>query len=290
MSTAVSTRGLPGSSNAVNHLLALVLGILLLFWTLLPIYNMVLISLEPNDSIFSNNIFPHDPTLESFVTVLTQNQFYVEKFWIQLLNSLLVGVATALLTIVIAAMATFAISRLKIRLGGALSNAALLTYVIPITFLAIPFYKIMQNYGLVDNLWSVILVEVTFATPYAIFIFAQYSASIPFELDESAKIDGASTVQIFLHVFMPLMKPALVAVGTYALLLAWNEYIYAVLLLSSETSRTLPVALGFFLSSDEAPWNVMMATAIIYSIPPLMIYYFFRSHMSQGLTIGSVKG
>jgi multiple sugar transport system permease protein len=148
----------------------------------------------------------------------------------------------------------------------------------------------MQGYGLLDSLWSLILVEVTFATPYAIFIFQQYSATIPVQLDESAKIDGATTPQVFLWIFLPLMKPALVAVGTYSLLLAWNEYIYAVLLLSSEAQRTLPVALGFFLSSDEAPWNVMMATAVLYSIPPLVIYYFFRSHMSTGLTIGGVKG
>jgi multiple sugar transport system permease protein len=248
------------------------------------------IALESNDEIFAGNLFPAQPTLASFVTVFTQGQFYVQKFWVQLLNSLIVGVATALLVNAIGALATFAISRVRIRFGALLSNAALLTYVIPITFLAIPFYKIMQGYGLLDNLWSVILVEVTFATPYAIFIFQQYSVSIPHELDESAKIDGASTPQIFFQLFLPLMMPALVAVGTYALLLAWNEYIYAVLMLSSENERTLPVALGFFLSSDEAPWNVMMATAIIYSIPPLLIYYLFRGHMSTGLTIGSVKG
>ncbi len=281
---------LPGSSSPAKTLVGIVLGLLILFWTLLPIYNMVMISLQTNEMIFSGNLVPVNPTLESFGTVLTQNQFFVEKFWIQLWNSLLVGVATALMTIAIASLATFSITRLDIRLGGLLSNAALLTYVIPATFLAIPFYRIMQNYGLLDNLWSVILVEVTFATPYAIFIFQQYSASIPRELDESAKIDGASTPQIFFRIFLPLMMPALVAVGTYSLLLAWNEYIYAVLLLSSESERTLPVALGFFLSSDEAPWNVMMATAIIYSIPPLIIYYFFRSHMTTGLTIGSVKG
>lgn len=289
MSTATASR-LPGTRGPVRQLMALILGGLILFWTLLPIYNMVMISLEFNDAIFGTNVWPPNPTFQSYITVITQKQFYVEKFWLQLWNSLYVGILTALLTIIIASMASFAITRLKVRFGSLLSNAALLTYVIPITFLAIPFYHIMDGYGLLDNLWSVILVEITFATPYAIFIFQQYSSSIPRELDESARIDGASTPQVFLHVFLPLMKPALVAVGTYALLLAWNEYIYAVLMLSSEAQRTLPVALGFFLSSDEAPWNVMMAAATIYSIPPIIIYYFFRSHMSAGLTIGGVKG
>ena len=213
-----------------------------------------------------------------------------DLFWVQMLNSLLVGVGTALIVVGIAALASFAITRLRIRFGWLLSNAALLTYVIPASFLAIPFYKIMDGYGLLDNLWSLILIEVTFATPYAIFIFQQYSTSIPRSLEESAKIDGATTPQIFFHIFLPLMMPALVAVGTYALLLAWNEYLYAFLLLSTPTKVTVPVALGFFLSSDESPWNLLMAAAIIYSIPPLVIYYLFRGRMTTGLTIGSVKG
>ena len=118
---------------------------------------------------------------------------------------------------------------------------------------------------------------VTFATPYAIFIFQEYGRSIPIELDESARIDGASPLQIYLRIYLPLMAPALVAVGTYALLLAWNEYLYQFLLLSDKRSMTVPVALAQFLNSDVAPWNYMMATAIIYALPPIAIYYVFRA-------------
>ena len=166
----------------------------------------------------------------------------------------------------------------------------LLTYAIPASFLAIPFYSIMLKYGLANNLWSVIFAEVTFATPYAIFIFQQYAVSIPIELDDAARIDGASPIQVYLRIYLPLMAPALVAVGTYALLLAWNEYLYQFMLLSSQRSMTVPVALAQFLNSDEAPWNYMMATAIIYAIPPVAIYYAFRRRMTAGLTMGGVKG
>ena len=288
MSTA--TASLPGSTSPARQGLALLLGLVILLWTLLPIYNMVIVSLQSNEAIFSSNIYPKQPTVETYKTVFTENYWYLEDFWVQMFNSLLVGVGTALLVVGIASLASFAITRLRIRFGALLSNAALLTYVIPASFLAIPFYKIMDGYGLLDNLWSLILVEVTFATPYAIFIFQQYSTSIPRSLEESAKIDGATTPQIFFYIFLPLMMPALVAVGTYALLLAWNEYLYAFLLLSTPTKVTVPVALGFFLSSDESPWNLLMAAAIIYSIPPLVIYYVFRGRMTTGLTIGSVKG
>jgi multiple sugar transport system permease protein len=200
------------------------------------------------------------------------------------------GAATVFLTLLIGSLASFSIGRMRIRHGWLVSNAALLTYVIPASFLAIPFYRIMHIYNLSNNLWSVIAAEVTFATPYAIFIFQQYAVSIPIELDEAARIDGASPLQVYFKIYLPLMAPALVAVGTYALLLAWNEYLYQFLLLSSKKSMTVPVALAQFLNSDEAPWNYMMATAIVYAVPPVAIYYAFRRRMIAGLATGGVKG
>ena len=216
--------------------------------------------------------------------------WYLEHFWHQFGNSFFVGVATVVLTLLIGSLASFSIGRMRIRQGWLVSNAALLTYVIPASFLAIPFYRIMGIYGLSNNPWSVIAAEVTFATPYAIFIFSQYGKSIPMELDESARIDGANPLQIYLYVYLPLMAPALVAVGTYALLLAWNEYLYNFLMLSTPDSMTVAVALAQFLNSDESPWNLMMATAILYALPPMMIYYMFRRNMAAGLTMGGVKG
>ena len=268
----------------------MVVGVLLLIWTLIPIYNIVMVSLESKGDVFTNTIWPDDPSLNSFWIVITQGYWYLEYFWHQFGNSVYIGVATVFFTLAIGSMASFAIGRMRIRYGWMLSNAALLTYVIPASFLAIPFYRIMQIYGLTNNLWSVIAAEVTFATPYAIFIFQQYGTSIPIELDEAARIDGASPFQVYWKIYLPLMAPALVAVGTYALLLAWNEYLYQFLLLSSKESMSVPVALAQFFNSDEAPWNYMMATAIVYAIPPVAIYYAFRRKMSAGLTSGGVKG
>jgi multiple sugar transport system permease protein len=269
---------------------ALGLAVILLIWTLTPIYNIVFVSLEPHGDVFTNDVWPAKPSLEGFRVVMTEGYWYLENFWHQFGNSLYIGVATVFLTLLIGSLASFAIGRMRIRHGWLLSNAALLTYVIPASFLAIPFYRIMHIYGLSNNLWAVIAAEVTFATPYAIFIFQQYGASIPLELDEAARIDGASPLQVYFRIYLPLMAPALVAVGTYALLLAWNEYLYQFLLLSSKRSMTVPVALAQFLNSDESPWNYMMATAIVYAVPPVAIYYAFRGRMTAGLTMGGVKG
>ncbi len=161
---------------------------------------------------------------------------------------------------------------------------------IPASFLAIPFYRLMAQYGMMNNLWAVIFALVAFGTPYAIFIFQQYGRSIPIELDEAARIDGASPIQIYFRVYLPLMTPALVAIGTFAMLLSWNEFLYQFLLLSSAKSMTVPVAIVQFLNSDQAPWDYMMATAVVYALPPVAVYYAFRRYIASGLTMGGVKG
>ncbi|HUC11246.1 MAG TPA: carbohydrate ABC transporter permease [Stellaceae bacterium] len=268
----------------------LALAVVLIIWTLAPIYNMVMVALQAHNDVFTNDIWPAHPSLYSFWIVLTEGYWYLEYFWHQFGNSLYIGVMTVFFTLLIASLVSFSVSRMRLRNGWLLTNAALLTYVIPASFLAIPLYRIMQGYGLGNNVWSIIAVEVTFATPYAIFIFQQYGRSIPIELDEAARVDGASPLQVYFKIYLPMMAPALVAVGTYALLLAWNEYLYQFLLLSDKRSMTVPVALAQFLNSDESPWNYMMATAIIYAIPPVVIYYLFRGRMTSGLTMGGVKG
>ncbi len=272
------------------EVVSLALGFVLVIWSLTPIYNMVLIALSEHGAVFSGDIWPHNPSFESFVVVWTESFWYLARFWHQFGNSFFVGLMTMFLTLIIGSLASFTVGRMRLRNGWLLTNAALLTYVIPASFLAIPFYRIMQIYGLGNNVWAVIAAEVTFATPYAIFIFQQYGKSIPMELDESARIDGATPLQVYLRIYLPLMAPALVAVGTYALLLAWNEYLYQFLLLSSPDSMTVPVALAQFLNSDESPWNYMMATAIVYAVPPIVMYYAFRRYMAAGLTMGGVKG
>jgi multiple sugar transport system permease protein len=291
-----STRELSQAQRAVRRrrylstMGVLAVSVVLVIWTIAPIYNMVLISLEPEGDVFTDHIWPRVPSVESFWGVLTQGHWYLEHFWRQFGNSLYLGVMVTFFTLLFGSLTSFSIGRMRIRHGWLVSNAALLTYVIPASFLAIPFYRIMQNYGLANNPWSVISALVAFATPYAIFVFQEYGRSIPIEVDESARIDGASPLEIYRRIYLPLMAPALVAVGTYALLLAWNEFLYQFLLLSTKSSMTVPVALAQFLNSDQSPWNYMMATAIIYALPPVAIYYAFRRRMTAGLTMGGVKG
>ncbi|WP_293996713.1 carbohydrate ABC transporter permease [Sphaerotilus sp.] len=267
----------------------LLVGIPVLLWTLIPIYHLVLFAISPRDKATSGRLWPQDPTLSNFDIVFNQKHFYLHHFWQQLGNSLLIAVSVGALTLFVATCAAFSISRLKVRGGRTVMNLALMTYFIPAAFLAVPMYKTMATYGLLNNRWSLILAMVTIASPYCIWVLKQASDKLPWELDEAARIDGASPMQLFRLVYLPLMVPSLVAVGTYALLLAWNEYLYGFLLLSNEADLTLAVALGNFLAADDSPWELLMATGLVYALPPAAIYYAFKRYMVSGLTAGAVK-
>jgi multiple sugar transport system permease protein len=267
----------------------LLIGIPVVLWTLLPIYHMVLFAISPKDSATSGKLWPDHPTLQNFHIVFNREHFYLDHFWSQLTNSLTIALSVGALTLMVSTFAAFAISRLKVRGGRTVMNLALLTYFIPAAFLAVPMYKTMGLYGLLNNHWSLILAMVTIASPYCIWVLKQASDRLPFELDEAARMDGATPLQLFWMVYLPLMVPSLVAVGTYALLLAWNEYLYAFLLLSKDTDVTLSVALGNFLSADDSPWELLMATGLVYALPPAAIYYTFKRYMVSGLTAGAVK-
>jgi multiple sugar transport system permease protein len=267
----------------------LLIGIPVLIWTMLPIYHIFLFAISPKESALGGQLWPDHPTLQNFRIVFSAQHHYLEHFWRQLWNSLIIAVAVGALTLVVATGAAFAISRLKVRGGRLVMNLALLTYFIPAAFLAVPMYKTMGVYGLLNSHWSLILAMTTIAAPYSIWVLKQASDKLPWELDEAARIDGASPLQLFRLVYLPLMTPSLVAVGTYALLLAWNEYLYAFLLLSNDRDITLAIALGNFLSSDDSPWELLMTTGLIYALPPAAIYYTFKRYMVGGLTAGAVK-
>jgi multiple sugar transport system permease protein len=267
----------------------LLIGIPVFLWTILPVYHMFLFAISPKESAFAGNLWPDHPTLNNFAIVLQEKHYYLNHFWRQMGNSLVIAVATGVITLLVATFAAFAISRLKVRGGRLVMNLALFTYFIPAAFLAVPMYRTMGLYGLLNSQWALILAMVTLASPYAIWVLKQASDKLPEELDEAAYIDGASALQLFRLVYVPLMVPSLVAVGTYALLLAWNEYLYAFLLLSKDTDVTLAVGLGNFLAADDSPWELLMATGLIYALPPAAIYYTFKRYMVGGLTEGAVK-
>jgi multiple sugar transport system permease protein len=280
---------LPTLRDTATEARLILIGIPVLIWTMIPIYHMFVFAISPKEDAFSGKLWPTHPTLHNFEIVFNQQHYFLRDFWVQFGNSALIAAAAGALTLAIATAAAFSISRLRVPGGRIVLNLALFTYFIPAAFLAVPMYRTMGNYGLLNTHWSLILAMVTIASPYAIWVLKQASDKLPIELDEAAIMDGATSLQIFRLVYLPLMMPSLVAIGTYAVLLAWNEYLYAFLLLSNDRDITLPVALGNFLSADDSPWELLMTTGFIYALPPAAIYYAFRRYMVGGLTAGAVK-
>ena len=193
------------------------------------------------------------------------------------------------LTVLIGSLASFAVSRLRLGKASLLTNAALLTYAIPASFLIVPYYPIMHSYGLAGCPWAVIAAQTTFATPFAILILQLYASLIPFELDDAARLDGASPVQLYLRIYLPLMTPALAIVAIYALLLAWNEYLYQAVLLSVR-NMTVSVTQGQLFEDVDAPYNAMMAAGIIYVLPPIALLFVLRRYVAASLTMGGANG
>jgi len=262
---------------------------LILVWTVFPVYYMVLLSLTPWEDLFKPKLYVNDPTFENYVQTLQQSNYFVSQFWTQLYNSVAIALLTTAAVLVVGTLGSFALARIRFRGSRFISGMTLFTYIIPSSFLSIPFFKLMADYDLIGTKLSVILVMITFASPYAVWILWDYGKTVPSQIDEAAAIDGAGSWQLFFHIYLPLILPAMVAIATYAFLYSWNEYLYAVLFLSGETNITIPVAMGNFLATDDAPWNLLMAESVLYSIPPVILYYCFRRHLLTGLVTGAVK-
>jgi len=264
-------------------------GFLVMFWTLLPIYNILLIAFSDDPEEFDGTIWFDNVSFEGFQMIWSGGHRYLAHFWLQFGNSIIIGFATMIFTVVIGVLASFAIGRMGLRRGPLIGNASLLTYAIPSAFLVIPFARLISIYGLTDTLTAVVATQVTFALPYAVLILHRYGHLIPIELDDAARVDGATPFQVFLYVYIPLMAPALAAVATFAMLLAWNDYLYQFVLLYSEQKMTVAAAISQFFDADEAPWSYLMSVTVVFSLPPIAVYYALRRYMVAGLTMGGIK-
>jgi multiple sugar transport system permease protein len=269
----------------LTEAVSVMLGVVLLIWSLLPVYNMFLIALDPEEGEieFAGNLWPPEPSLQSFLDVVTQEARYLEDFWRQFGNSVFIGLLTMVLTVVIGSLAGFAVGRMRPSKGPLLTNIALLTYAIPASFLIVPYFRIMHAYGLSDSPWAVIAAQVAFAIPFAVLILQLYASLIPLDLDDAARIDGASPLGVYLQIYLPLMVPALAVVAVYALLLAWNDYLYQAVLLSIK-HMTVSMTQGQLFADVDAEWNAMMAAAIIYVLPPIALLSALLRYVMASLT------
>jgi len=269
------------------------IAIILIVWVMAPVYNMVVTSLLTYEEVWETHLWPPNPTIEPYIEVLTQRYFRVNLFWTWFGNSIKFALLVSLLSLTVSVLYGYAISNkstLSQKVKNLFNTLSVITYIFPSALLAIPIFILMMYYNLLNTDIAVTLSLSILTIPFNSWMAAQYFNSMPRELKEAAEIDGASTTTYLFRILLPVAAPMLVAIFTYSFMFTWNNYLYPLLLLNEDAKFPLQIGMSSFLAADDSPWNIFMATAIIYALPPVVLYYAFKKYMISGLFRGAVKG
>jgi multiple sugar transport system permease protein len=263
------------------------LGIIMVI-LLFPFYWMALTSVKPNAQLIDmhtyNPFWVVDPTLDHIKRLLFETE-YPRWLW----NTMYVAAASTVLSIFASVLAAYAIARLRFRGSQAIGALIFMAYLIPPSILFIPLASVIHFYGVFDTPLALILVYPTILIPFSTWLLMGYFKTIPFELEECALIDGASRWQILTRIILPLAVPGLISAFIFSFTLCWNEFIYALTLISSVQNRTVPVAIvSELVDGDVYRWGSLMAGALVGSLPLVILYAFFVEHYVSAMT-GAVK-
>jgi multiple sugar transport system permease protein len=263
------------------------LGFFLIF-ALFPFYWMAITSLKPNQELYNPQLMPlivRHPTLKHYVDLLGETDFLVWTW-----NTMLVATVSTAISLVFGTMLAYPLARMNFPGSALVSFAVAATYLVPQPLLFIPMAEIIERMGLGNTLTSVMLTYPTLLIPFCAWLLMGYFKSVPRELEDAARIDGASRLQTMFLVFLPLCKPGFISAGIFAFTLAQNEFLYALIFLTDTSVRTVPVgAIAELIRGDIFYWGQLMAAALLGSIPVAIIYSFFVEHYVAGLTAGAVK-
>lgn len=270
----------------VRHFIR-VLGLLLFgIWTILPLYWIIATAIKPDLLIYREpSLIPSQITGDHFGFVLTRTPFltYIK-------NSLLVTIVTTSLAMIIGTLAAYAIVRLVFRGREFFARAAVVTYLVPGSLLFIPMFQVIYSIGLIDNIVGLMVTYLTFTVPFATWMMIGYFRNVPSELEDAALVDGCSRLQALIRIMVPIALPALAVVALFAFTLSWNEFLYALVFIGSDSQKTLTVGLIGLVRGDTFPWGPLMAAALMGAIPPTLVYIVSQRWVVSGLAAGSVKG
>ena len=250
-----------------------------------PIIPMFATSLKLQTQIFNTGInFIFAPTLENYRDVLGEDSF--KRY---LGNSLMVGVVSTVITLVLGCMAAYGLARFRFPGRKSMAYVTLLLRTVPLAVLAVPVFMIWNQVGLINSLWGLILLYVAVNLPFAIWLLYGFILQVPKELEEAAAIDGCGPIKVFYKVVLPLIKPGIAAASIFTFRIAWNEFILA-LVLTDRATRTLPVAASLYITDIGVDWGKIMALGSLIAIPPLIFTFLAARQIITGLTAGAVKG
>jgi multiple sugar transport system permease protein len=254
---------------------------------LLPFYWMAVSSFRAPAALFSSrpSLWPSDPVLVHYATVLLRTRFVA-----QFKNSLIVALCTTLACILTGSFAGYSLSRFRFRGKLFVSITIFLAMMFPATVVLIPMFLVFRTLRLLNTYGGLVIAYATFALPFCTWMMKGFFDSIPVELEEAAIVDGCSKAGALFRIALPLAAPGVAATAMFGFLLAWNEYLFALTLTTSEDMRTLPVGLTLFSGEYYTNYGALMAASLMVCVPVLVFFFYTNKYMIQGLTAGAVKG
>lgn len=251
---------------------------------LIPIVWLILGSFKTPTELSQRppSLLPDSWGLTNYADALTRFDFGT-----YLMNSVIVTIAATLLTLIINSMAAYALAKYNFRGRNALFLLTLATIMIPLQVILIPVYQVVASFGMVDTLWGLIIPAA--ATPTGVFILRQYMLSIPDELIEAARVDGAGEFKIFLRIVLPVCRPALAVVAILSIMWRWNDFLWPLVVAQSERTYTLPVALARFTAQETVPFNLIIAMSVVSILPVIILFLFFQKQITTGIANTGIK-
>ena len=263
----------------------------------LAVLILMIVILAPFYWIFSSSvkspqeIIAREPTLlpHSFTTQHYEKLLNESLFPTYLRNSLVVALGTMIITVVLATLAAYGLYRMRFPGRKMLFRIILVTYAFPGVLLLVPMYEMMSSLGLVDRLLALIIVDVTLAAPFAVWMLQAFFRTIPQELEEAAALDGATRLGIIVRIMLPLAAPGVASIAIFAFITSWTEYIFASILIISEANRTVPVGLAGIIGQYQVDWGLLLAGATVTALPVLVLFGLVGRNFVEGLTAGAVR-
>ena len=266
----------------VSYSMLFLLALAILF----PIYFMLSVSLKtPKDIYRTPSLLPTNLTLINYSQLINTGDFLVS-----LRNSLFVAGASTSVSVIFSSMAAFSLVRLRYLYRNWIGRLILFTYLTPSALLFIPLSVIIARLQLGNTLHGLIFVYLTFAAPLSTWLLMGYFKNIPVDLEEQAMVDGATRLQSFVMILLPISAPAIIAVSVFTFTAAWNELLFGVIFITSPELRTVPVAISYLITGDVFRWGLIMAASVLAALPVMILYFLAQRFMVTGLAAGATKG
>ncbi|MCT1541767.1 MULTISPECIES: carbohydrate ABC transporter permease [Lysinibacillus] len=253
--------------------------------SLYPILLMILSSFKKSVDIYKNPLgLPTSFSLDTYRTLLAKIPFTT-----YFLNSLIVSIVSVILIVVVCSLAAFYIARFKFSWNHALFFIFLLGMMIPIKLGIVPLFILMRDLGLINSLWSLILMNMATGIPLSMLILTGFFKTMPYELEEAARIDGAGNLRVLWHVMLPLMRPALGTVVIINFIASWNDFFFPLIFITEKMKRTIPVGMMSLFGEHSADWGSLFAGLTLASLPMILLFFIASKQFMEGLTAGAIK-